>query len=642
MLQVNSNSGLRTLHVSCKQQTTLKNNLLDRTTPFLQRLLLLVFPIFLFSLQLQAQRMVEKLNRGLVAVRTSDSTVYVGWRMFGTDPKEIAFNLYRNGKKVNENPITSSTNLIDNVKSNETYSLRSVLNNKEKKEMDKVSAWTESFLEIPLNTPKGGITPDSVAYTYNANDCSVGDVDGDGEYEIILKWDPSNSKDNSQKGYTGEVYLDAYKLNGKQLWRISLGKNIRAGAHYTQFMVYDFDSDGKAEIACKTADGTIDGKGKVIGNANADYRNTRGYVLDGPEFLTMFNGQTGEAMATIDYAPARETTESWGDNYGNRVDRYIAAVGYLDGIHPSLVMGRGYYTRLVRVAYDWKNGKLTQKWIFDSNDNKKEYEYQGNHQMTVGDLDGDGKDEIINGSSAIRSDGTGLYANGLGHGDAMHMSDMDPDLPGQELWQSHESPKKYGEYGLEFRNAQTGKPIWGVSGENKDVGRALAIDIDPRYKGYECWGSVGKLYDCKGNQIAAVHPSVNFGVWWDADLSRELLDGNHIDKWDYINEKSVRLFTATDCSSDNGTKANPSLSADLLGDWREEVIFRKTDNSALRIFTTTIPANNRMYTLMHDPQYRVAIAWQNSCYNQPPHPSFYLGTDMKEAPKPDIQVVNGR
>lgn len=601
----------------------------------LKLFILLLFSSFLcFS-----QRYMENLNRGLIAVRVSATQVFLSWRLLGTEPEVTTFNVYRDGKKINTTPLAITTNFIDNSENTGIYTVRAVVNKLEQKDSEKAKIWEQNYLDIPLKAPAGGTTPDGVEYIYNANDCSVGDVDGDGEYEIILKWEPSNAKDNSQKGYTGNVYLDALKMDGTQLWRIDLGKNIRAGAHYTQFMVYDLDSDGKAEIACKTADGTIDGKGKMIGDANADYRTTAGYILSGPEFLTVFNGQTGEAMATTDYLPARGTVESWGDNYGNRVDRYIAAIAYLDGQRPSLVMGRGYYTRLVRAAWDWRDGKLTSRWVFDSDNNKKNYEYQGNHQMTVGDVDGDGKDEIFNGSSAIDDDGKGLYENHLGHGDALHMTDMDPDRVGQEIWQSHESPSKYGTYGLEFRDAKTGIPLWGVDGENKDVGRALAIDIDPRYKGYECWGAVGNLYDCKGNQIGTSKPSMNFAVWWDGDLSRELLDGNHIDKWDYLNGKSTRILTATDYSSNNGTKATPSLSADILGDWREEVILRKTDNTSLRIFTTTIPATNRIYTLMHDPQYRVAIAWQNSAYNQPPHPSFYLGDGMKNPPKPNIQLV---
>lgn len=597
--------------------------------------------LFLFiSFSTLAQRKVEKLNRGLIAMRTNTSQVYLSWRLLGTESTETSFNLYRNGKKINTSPISKTTDFVDNTPENGQYFTRSMVNNIEQSASEEAAVYPNLFIEIPLKIPEGGTTPDGVTYTYNANDCSVGDVDGDGEYEIFVKWDPSNAKDNSQSGYTGNVYIDAYKMNGTFLWRIDLGKNIRAGAHYTQFLVYDFDSDGKAEMICKTADGTKDGLGKIMGDEKADYRTTTGYVLSGPEFLTVFKGQTGEIMATTDYLPARGNVADWGDNYGNRVDRYIAAVGYLDGKMPSAVFGRGYYTRLVRVAWDWRAGKLTQRWIFDSNNNQKDYEYQGNHQMTVGDVDNDGKDEIINGASCIDDDGKGYYANQLGHGDALHMTDMNPDIEGQEIWQCHESPGKYGAYGLEFRDAKTGKSLWAVDGENKDVGRCMAGDIDPRHKGYELWGAVGGLYNVKGEKISDTRPnSMNFGIWWDADLSRELLDGNHIDKWDYQNNKLNRIFTATECTSNNGTKATPCLSGDILGDWREEVILRTTDNKALRIFMTTIPAENKLFTLMHDTQYRVAIAWQNSAYNQPPHPSFYLGTDMKMPAQPKIETV---
>jgi rhamnogalacturonan endolyase len=502
--------------------------------------------------------------------------------------------------------------------------------------------WAQQYLSIPLQAPAGGTTPDGVAYTYNANDCSTGDLDGDGQYDIVLKWDPSNAKDNSQSGYTGNVYLDAYKLNGTRLWRIDLGRNIRAGAHYTQFMVYDLDGDGKAELACKTADGTRDAAGVVIGNANADYRNSSGYVLSGPEFLTIFNGQTGRAMATTDYLPARGTVSSWGDNYGNRVDRFIAAIAYVDGTRPSLIMGRGYYTRLVRVAWDWRNGQLTHRWTFDSNSSGNgSYAGQGNHQMTVGDVDGDGRDEICNGPSTINDNGAGLYANGLGHGDALHMTDMDPDRSGQEVWQCHESPSAYGAYGLEFRDARTGQPLWGVPGSS-DIGRAMAADIDPRYKGLEVWGStIGGVYTCKGVQISSTKPSVNFGIWWDGDLSRELLDGTKLDKWDPNTNSVSRLVTFSNFGAleNNGTKANPGLTADLLGDWREEIVYRSSDNTRLMVFTTVIPTSTRIYTLMHDPQYRVAVAWQNSAYNQPPHPGFYLGTGMATPPTPNIQLA---
>jgi len=613
---------------------TLRNNLSNTTNSCLFTILLL---LLLTPGRLAAQKQMERLNRGVVAVRTSSSQVYVGWRLFGNDPSGIGFNVYRNSTLLNATPITGSTNYVDNITTNSTYSVKPVINGVEQAASEPASVWGQNYLNIPLQIPAGGTTPDGVAYTYSANDCSVGDVDGDGDYEFIVKWDPSNSKDNSQSGYTGNVYIDCYQTNGTRLWRIDLGRNIRAGAHYTQFLVYDFDGDGKAEMACKTADATIDGAGTVIGSSSADYRNSSGYVLSGPEYLTVFNGQTGAAMATTSYLPARGTVSSWGDSYGNRVDRFIAAVAYLDGARPSMVFGRGYYTRLVRVAWDWRNGALTQRWTFDSNTSgNSAYAGQGNHQMTVGDVDGDGKDEIINGSSVINDNGTGLWANAMGHGDALHMSDMNPDRTGLEIWQPYESPGSNGQVGAALVDARTGARIFTVAEASADVGRGIAADIDPRYKGYECWASRGNLYSCTGTSITTSKPSMNFAVWWDADLQRELLDNITISKWNYTTSSASTLLTATGCASNNGTKATPGLSADILGDWREEVILRTSDNSALRVFTTTIIATNRIYTLMHDPQYRVAIAWQNAAYNQPPHPGFYLGGDMSAPPTPNI------
>lgn len=618
---------------------------------FFKKAVLLLF-LFGITAQVTAQRTVEKLNRGLIAMRLNTNQVYVGWRMLGTEPTDVSYNLYCDGVKLAGSPFTGSTNFTHDITTDGSYTVRAIINGVEEPASQAATVWANQYLDIPMQIPPGG-TNVSGSYTYTVNDCSVGDVDGDGQYEIFVKWDPTNSKDNSQPGFTGNVYIDCYRLDGTRLWRIDMGRNVRAGAHYTQFMVYDLDSDGKAEMACRTADGTIDGTGIVIGDAAADYRNpngsttstsTYGAVISGPEFLTIFNGETGKAMATTNYLPARGTVSSWGDSYGGRSERFIAAIAYLDGSKPSLIMGRGYYTRLVRVAWDWRNGTLSQRWIFDSSTSGNGAAAgMGNHQMTVGDSDGDGKDEVFNGSSAINDDGTILYANTLGHGDALHMSDMDPDRPGMEIWQCLEEPAKYKTNGLVFLDAKTGATLWGINGAAADIGRCNAADIDPRYKGYECFGTTGGvnyLMDCKGNLISNKKPSQNFSIWWDADLSRELLDSNRIDKWDYINGKAVNMLTATGYTSNNTTKATPCLSADLFGDWREEVIFRKDDNSSIRIYTTNIPTTNRLYTLMHDTQYRVAIAWQNSGYNQPPHPGFYLGTDMAAQTQPNILTTD--
>ncbi|MDA1475848.1 rhamnogalacturonan lyase [Bacillus changyiensis] len=579
-------------------------------------------------------RQMELLKRGLVAVKT-EKGVFLSWRLLGTEQPSVSFNVYRNGRKLNKTPITSSTNYLDvNGDKNATYDVRAIINGHEQRPSDKAHVWGEQYQSIPLDKPAGGKTPDGVRYTYSANDASVGDLDGDGEYEIVLKWDPSNSKDNSQNGYTGEVFVDAYKLDGTRLWRIGLGKNIRAGAHYTQFLVYDFDGDGKAEVAMKTADGSRDGSGKVIGNAHTDYRNGRGRILSGNEYLTVFKGDTGKELATVNYDPARGKVANWGDRYGNRVDRFLACVAYLDGKTPSIVMARGYYAKTELVAYNWRGGKLTKRWTFDSSTpGNQKYAGQGNHNLSVHDVDNDGKDEILYGSMAIDGNGKGLYSTGLGHGDALHVGDLDPTKPGLEVFQVHEEKKS--PYGLSFRDAATGKVIWGVWA-GKDIGRGMAADIDPRYPGAEVWSFDG-LYTAQGKKIGNRRPaSINYGIWWDGDLQRELLDGNRIEKWDYQHERTNRLLTADGCSANNGSKETPTLQADILGDWREEAIWRTNDSSALRIYTTTNVTNHRLYTLMHDSAYRLGIAWQNIGYNQPPHTSFYLGEGMSSQKKPNI------
>ncbi|AIQ75296.1 rhamnogalacturonate lyase [Paenibacillus odorifer] len=584
-----------------------------------------------------AARQAEKLNRGLVAVKVS-SGVFVSWRLLGTEELSVSFNLYRNGTKVNVTPITDSTNYQDNAgTASSSYTVRAIVGGIEQSDSPAANVWANNYLDVPIQIPAGGTTPDGVSYTYSANDASVGDLDGDGEYEIVLKWDPSNSKDNSQSGYTGNVYLDAYKLNGTRLWRIDLGKNIRAGAHYTQFLVYDFNGDGKAEVVCKTADGTVDGVGVTIGNASADYRNSSGYILTGPEYLSVFSGQTGKALTTIDYVPARGTVSSWGDNYGNRVDRFLAGVAYLDGVHPSIIMARGYYTRTVVVAFDWNGSALTRKWTFDSNSSTNAGTAgQGNHSLSVADVDNDGKDEIIYGALTIDNNGATLYNTGLGHGDALHVGDLNPNRPGLEVFKVMENTSS--PYGAAVWDAANGTVLWGVY-TGKDTGRGMAADIDPNYPGEEVWAHGVGLYSITGTKISSTMPSVNFGIWWDGDLSRELLDGVKIDKWNPASNSVTNLLTGASVASNNSTKATPSLQADLLGDWREEAIWRKSDNSALRIYTTTNITTNKIYTLMHDPVYRLSIAWQNTAYNQPPHTGFFLGNGMPTVSKPNIYVV---
>lgn len=606
-------------------------------------------------------RQIETLGRGMVAVKQPDGKVFVGWRMLGTDPDNIAFNLYRKtGNKtvqLNKQPLTGATDFVDenaDAAQASAYFVRPVLGGKEQAASTAFSvpanAEAKPYLSVPLKTPEG----------YAPNDASVGDLDGDGEYDIVLH-QAGRGRDNSQAGVTDPPILQGYKLDGTLLWTINLGKNIREGAHYTQFMVYDLDGDGRAEVVCKTADGTVDGTGKVIGDPNADWRNEGGYILKGPEYLTVFDGLTGKALTTTDYVPGRypgktdptsaELKAMWGDGYGNRFDRFLACIAYLDGVHPSVVMCRGYYTRTILAAWDWRGGKLTQRWVFDTlTPGNEKFAGQGNHNLSVADVDGDGKDEIVYGKMAVDDDGKGMYSTGIGHGDAMHLSDLDPDRPGMEVFSIQE---RYSDAGLNFFDAKTGEVLWKIApgkagGDGEGPARGLALDIDPRTRGFECWGAGagmwGKVFDCKGNLIADYGnkaPAVNFGVYWDGDLLSELLDGTKISKWDYQNGGMVPLLDTKPlgCVSNNSTKANPCLSADILGDWREEVIWRTEDNKELRIFTTTIPTNYRFRTFMHDPEYRLSIAWQNVGYNQPPHTSFYLGDGMKMPAQPNITLV---
>ena len=602
----------------------------------------LFMPVFAGTMQ------VENLNRGLVAVRVGQG-YYLSWRLLANEPYNTGFNVYRGETKLNSAPITGATVYTDaNAAQNSSYTVRAVVDGTEQSAsesamiINSTEGSNSGYININLQRPPTG----AQGGTYSPGDGSTGDLNGDGIYEIVLKWDPSNAKDNSQSGITDNVLIDAYTLAGVRLWRIDLGQNIRAGAHYTQFLVYDFDGDGKAEVMMKTAPGTKDGSGAYIkmgpaANANhtTAYRNTDGYVLTGPEYLTVFDGETGKELATVDYWPARGTVSSWGDNYGNRVDRFNATVAYVDGEKPSAVFQRGYYTRMTFAVWDWRNGQLTQKWIFDSGaSGNSGYAGQGNHQISVADANGDGKHDIITGAAVIGGDGKGMHKTGWGHGDALHVAHMIKGHPTPQIYMPHED-KSTG-HGVLLRQASDGTTIFNHPKADTDVGRGCAAELDKNVPGFKFWAasSLG-LYDLTGAVVGNVPSSINHVIWWDGELSRELLDGNQINKWNIKNNSATRLLTATGFGSVNGTKSNPVLQADLFGDWREEVIFANGTN-ALRIYITTMPTTHRLVTLMHDPVYRVAISWQNSSYNQPPHPGYYIASDMNFPPPTlDVKVI---
>jgi len=562
---------------------------------------------------------IERLDRGLVSLRTASGN-FLSWRLLSSDTAGAGFAVYRDGVKLTTTSVTSY--LDAGAPAGATYTVRPAATGAGTLAAATATTLAASSMDVPIQPPAGGTTPDGVAYTYTANDASVGDLDGDGQYEIVLKWDPTNAKDNSQSGYTGNVFVDAYKLNGTRMWRIDLGRNIRAGAHYTQFQVFDYSGDGRAEVAVKTADGTRSGTGQVIGSASADHRNSAGYILSGPEYLTMFSGQTGAALSTVDYVPPRGTVSSWGDSYGNRVDRFLAGTAYLDGSHPSLIMTRGYYTRTVITAWDFNGTALTRRWTFDSNSstNGLNWTGKGNHQLSIADVDGDGRQEVMFGSMAVDDNGRGLWQNNTHHGDAYHVGDFIPSRAGLEVMKPSESTS---EPAMWVGDARTGQIVWSSPSCGCDNGRGVTADIWAGNPGAETWSSAvsGLRSTTNGAQVASRKPgSTNFVIWWDGDAQRELLDGTHIDK--YGTGGDTRLLTASGVHSNNGTKATPSLQADILGDWREEVIWPTSDNRALRIYSTTDPTSISRPSLMQDRQYRVAIAWQNSGYNQPPHPSF--------------------
>ena len=596
----------------------------------------------------------ERLNRGVVAIRNGQQVI-VSWRTLTSDTKGQPFDIYRDGEKLNSEPLTTGGTFFIDDKPLTTAATYEVRGGSTNGRYTLAADAPDGYLTIPLQKPADGETPDGRRYRYSANDASVGDVDGDGQYEIILKWDPSNAHDNAHDGYTGPTLFDCYKLsnemvngklsNCKLLWRIDLGINIRSGAHYTPFIVYDLDGDGKAEMMVRTSDGTRDGKGKVIGDPEADYRHKGpdkiGRILTGKEYITVFNGLTGEAMDTKPYIPERGDPRGWGDEKANRSDRMLAAVGHLDGKKASAIFCRGYYTRSVLTAWDWDGKELKARWVFDTNNPEwASYAGQGNHNLRVADVDGDGCDEITYGSMAVDHDGRGLYNTGMGHGDAIHLMAFDPKSRELQVWDCHENRRD----GSDFRNARTGEVIFKVP-STSDVGRAMAADIDPTNPGVEMWSADSHaIRNLKGEVInTAKDPNdpqhnnylmlggrwlpMNFGIWWDGDLLREMLDRGRVSKYNWQNNTIEDIVLFPDIVFNNGTKSNPCLSADILGDWREEVIARTPDSSELRIFVSPIPTDYRINCLMEDIPYRLSVATQNVGYNQPSEPGFYFGPD---------------
>lgn len=601
----------------------------------------------------ETERETEWLDRGGIALQ-SDDGIFISWRLLADEyAKDVTFDLYRDQKKLNKEPL-SVTNFVDvEGDAGDNYTIETFVNGESTAEYQ-VTAVGEDYLSVPMQKPSGGTTATG-DYTYSANDASVGDLDGDGEYEVIVKWYPTNAIDSSQQGMTGPTIFDAYKMDGTLLWRINMGHNLTSGAHYNQFVVADLDGNGKSEFLIKTADattsyGTTNGRFdankvlSVIGNPEDDGKwvNETGHVDGGPEYMSVFDGETGTVIDTVDYVFPLGDVASWGDTWHNRSDRFLSGLAYLDGVNPSAIYGRGYYERTTFVAYNLVDGELVEEWTFDS-DKEGRGSGLGFHSLATGDVDNDGFDEIIAGSLTLDHDGSILYAmdneagRDLGsHGDALHVGAFDPGREGLHVFAVHEVPAVSS---VEYHDGATGETLMSYFA-NRDAGRGLAANITSR-PGYEFWGTGGEdaetgggIYNVQGEVVAdsfrEAGLSVNFALYWDGDLLNELLDDTAITKY---NEETGKVEVVRDMEgvvSNNGTKATPTLQADILGDWREEVILPAMDSSELKIFSTTIPTAYKIPTLMHDSVYRMGIAWQNSAYNQPPHLGFYLGEDIRE------------
>ncbi|GAA6258503.1 rhamnogalacturonan lyase [Bacteroides sp. f07] len=644
--------------------------------------------------------------RGTLNHTSGYSHALVSWRLLPTDPTNIAFDIYKsedNGQetKLNETPVTNSTCWADktiNARTTSVYRVTVAGSEQTLCEYTFTPQIAETFYRaIRLNTH----VPDP-ALTYAANDAQVGDLDGDGVMEIILKRQPYDGA--NQGGWReGTTLLEAYKLDGTFLWQIDMGINIRSGSHYTSFIVCDFDGDGKCEIAFRSSEGTRFANGDKITDANGnvnDYRqkdpsgkgwysgkslhSTCGLIFDGPEYISIVNGQGIEVGRTnniprggegSNYERAKYWHNYWGDDYGNRMDRFFIGAAYLDGIpengikkaNPSVIITRGIYRNWQVWALDFNGSSLLPRWKFNTNDKGCEsYRDMGSHTFRVADLNGDGYDEILYGSAAIARNGKGLYCTGNGHGDALHVGKFIPDRPGLQVVACFENPNKYINngfgYGCAVFDAATGKYITGHAGgtssgsgddnadeedEDKDppgdVGRCLVADIIPDSPGHEYWSSEASgVYSCQTGQLLSTtlpsaktgSKSYNNAIFWTGDLTRQMLDDVMVHSytksapWD---KSRVITFTyyGGGVYSNNSTKANPCYYGDFLGDYREEVIYRSKDGEYIYLFSSNHPTEHRFVHLMNDHTYDMSQAMQNVGYNQPTHMGYYIGADSK-------------
>lgn len=621
---------------------------------------------------------------------TGISSALISWRLLKSDPANTAFDIYKSidggeERKLNEAPIANTSCWVDsdiNPKAANHY--RVTLSNQTKTLCERTFTpeMASTFyheIALNLNVPNG-------ALNYAPDDIQVGDLDGDGELEIVVKREPYDGA-NQGGWHEGTTLLEAYKLDGSFLWRIDMGINIRSGSHYTSFILYDFDGDGLCEIAFRSSEGTIFGDGKTITDAYGkvnDYRirdangvgwysgrslySTMGLIMEGPEYISICRGYDGLEITRVDNIPrggsgsrkerAQYWDQYWGDDYGNRMDRFFIGAAYLDGIpdaktgirraNPSLIISRGIYKNWQVWALDLKNNKLTVRWKFDTAEQDPIWQAMGSHCFRVADLDGDGKDEILFGSAAIDDNGRGLWCSGNGHGDMLHVGKFIKDRPGLQIVASFESPSDYNGkghgYGCQVLDAATGKLISGHgAGSQADVGRCMVADIDPVSPGFEYWSSLQEGVFCcsSGMKVSDQFPtgiggavSYNAAIYWSGELTRELLDRACIVSFinnPVIDRTRLVYFGAYGSNDGNhGTKYNPCYYGDILGDYREEVIIGSSDFKSIYIFSTNYPTKYRFPHLMEDHHYDMSQAMQNIGYNQPTYLGYYLGAELGE------------